>query len=783
MTPTTSRGRLATAFFLMLALLPIWSLAPAALLPSAVVAALCIWGWVRYAPQSWTGPLAVALLTLASTFVFAFAAAWDRPFAGLVVALPFGLVAVLDRVLRDKARRVLGFAPLLTAVVMALVVVVTWWGYAKGSAIPRLHDDFLYRLRADVVPAGLDGEARSAAVRVVRATVRGETIDPTTLPASLRDERAYPLWVTLFRDGRRSTRARGEAPPGPLHTQLVAATRAAWTVAKPEVEWAAARDSLRIQVDVGGPPRTLGFRAIRRLADDIQARLSPKPKSKKDAASTQRWSTLVYDAEPGLDGYILEGEGRRAVTLPSDPIIEGWYSPGDKTARMRTVYVDILFRELRRRAGFAPGTSWPEDANLSTFATYAFAATDASNDSTHELYRANVLGPKVLDDAGLVDAIGKAGRWLLEQVEDDGRFDYEYLPVTDDHGRDYNEVRHAGSVYGLFHMVHVTLREPSLRADRDAYLEAGLRALDRVYRNLGPPPGEPADSPFVTFREGKDGVKSNSGGPALTLLSFLERPTVDEVADSPLAPTVVRADDERIMLGLALTLEAMIDEKGAVYQLWTEAKAGKGVEKEPLYFPGEVMLALARFHQRTGDPRWLAASKRIADRQIGLLSRPWTNPDHWVMQALDILDQIEPNEPKWRAAGYEMAGRYMREQYPPQVPPFLDYQGGYRRQIEVPRTTRAASRGEALGGISRIAWRHGEPSADLEQALIEGGRHLVEQMFDEQNSYFLPNRPEALGCIRMGIIDMHCRIDNNQHAIVALDNALAALRRRAGATE
>lgn len=779
MMPSLS-GRAAAAILLLLACLPVGAMAPAVLPPTLLVAAIAIVGWLRWAPRSWTGPLSVALLTLGASVVFAFVGAWDIEAYGVIVVVPLLLAAAVDRFMGDRGRRVLGWFPLGTATLMILLVVGAWWAIAGSQPVPRLHDDFLFRLRADPAPQGLTDEGRRAAVRVVRAAIRGESVDAGSLPAELRERRERPAWVTLFRGGRRSTRARGEAPAGVLHEQLAAAAKNAWASARPVDEWATARDALRFQVDLGGPPRELGFRTVRRLLDAAQARIAPKPKTVKAGASPQRWSTLVYDVEPGIDGFELEAGDRRAVTLPSDAIVEGWFSPGDKTARMRTAYVDISLRELRKRAGLAAGTTWPEDADLRTFNTYAFAATDPGSDAAVESFRGNVLGPATLSEAELVRWIGRSGRWLLEQVGADGRFDYEYLPVTDDHGRDYNEVRHAGSVYGLFHMVHVTLREESLRSDRDAYLGAGLLALDRVYRNLGPPPGEPVDSEYVTFREGRDGVKSNSGGPALTLLSFLERPTPEEVGDSSLRDRIVRPEDERIMRGLALTIEKMIDADGAVYQLWTEAKDGKGVVKEPLYYPGEVMLALARYHQRTGEARWLEAAKRIAARQIGLMSRPWTNPDHWVMQALDILDQVEPKEHRWKVAAYDMAGRYMREQYPPQVPPFPDYVGGYRRQTEVPRTTRAASRGEALGGVVRIAWRQGDPSTELEAALIEGARHLVEQTFDEENSYFVPNRAEALGCIRMGIIDMHCRIDNNQHGIVALDNALAALRRRAG---
>jgi hypothetical protein len=60
---------------------------------------------------------------------------------------------------------------------------------------------------------------------------------------------------------------------------------------------------------------------------------------------------------------------------------------------------------------------------------------------------------------------------------------------------------------------------------------------------------------------------------------------------------------------------------------------------------------------------------------------------------------------------------------------------------------------------------------------VEAARHILEQRWHEDNSYFLPNPERAHGAIRMGIVDNACRIDNNQHALVGLEYALQAARR------
>ena len=305
---------------------------------------------------------------------------------------------------------------------------------------------------------------------------------------------------------------------------------------------------------------------------------------------------------------------------------------------------------------------------------------------------------------------------------------------------------------------------PRLSSEADAYLEAGLRALDRVYTKVGPAPGLPEGSPHRLFlQEEGDKSKTNSGATALTLLSFLERPS-----------HLMQSGDEELLEGLAESLVAMIDDKGAVYELWAEALEGGGVVDEPYYYPGEAMFALALYSERTGNTRWMEAAAAIGRRQIGLAAQPYAIPDHWVMQALEVLDRNDdsPDAP-WRTAAYSMGRKYTRELLPAHRAPFPDYLGSYRRETGGPENHRAAARGEAIGAVLRIAQHHNDPVEEWSEAVQAGARHLVEQMWNADNSFFLVDPAEARGAVRMGIIDTHCRIDNNQHAIVALGNALA----------
>ncbi len=728
---------------------------------------ICYLGAERFFPGQRFRHVAGVLLNLYGALAIIFLTSVDlRPLA-ILLFVPGAVLAGVPPLLSERLQRAITRSPM---VVMSLYVVVSLGLYglgAKYGELPSINDDFLFSLLQDETPERLTEQERLAAIDVIDAVLGGNQVNPASLPERLTDRHYGRVWVTFYRNAAKDRWVRGESPPNKaLYGQLALAARSALEQAAATRGWKQGED-LRIQIDLGGSetevrPNFLR-NGIRRLVGSFTG---GKP----------NWDFLVYRTEPGVVGFRVTGEQQTGVVLPADVITDGLLTPRSRKKRYRTDNFSAVWDELSRRAAIPK--SEPGSQTFSSFRTYSFVRPVASERRTVEVFRGNVPGPDEVDERLLLDAIDRAGRWLLEQVEEDGRFDYQYFPTRDSHGKGYNEVRHAGSVYGLFHMAHLCEQEPSLRDQRDGYLRAGILAMDRVYRNLGSPPGVDPAQGFVTFLQGKKGRKSNSGSPALTLLGFMMRPAPEDVEDETLRAGVWRKGDDEIMLGLAKTLLRMIDDEGKVYRYWRDAREGKGVVKEPLYFPGEAMLALAKYAERTGDEVWLEGAKAIGRRQIQHAKKPWIVPDHWVMQALDLLDQAAPGEAEWRAGAYAMGRRYIREQFPPQKPPFADYRGAYRRIQEIPRTTRAASRGEAIGGVVRIAWRHGDTSWHWERSLLEGSRHLIEQMFTVDNSYFVPNPSEVLGAIRMGVVDNHCRIDNNQHAVVALGDALTALRHR-----
>ena len=615
---------------------------------------------------------------------------------------------------------------------------------------PALSSDILFMAWAmpDVGPE-VDDATKQAATDLVRATLRGEA--QPELRGGLKDKIDQPVFVSLFRPGQ-TDRLRGQASEGKLGEALVAATTAALESSSDKDAWLAAVQEIRIQIDMMGEPGPI--------------------------VTTGR-KGLWYLVEPGVHGVIVRQDGKEGVVLPAEPVTQGWLSP---RVRKREEKHAKIFRTACKRAGLSAQAWKDSDVELLRFRSTSFGAVVPDGPAV-DLFRGNVLWQGDPSEDDILQSIKVGGRWLVRTVGDEGKFDYEYYPNKNKGSSGYNIVRHAGSVYGLFEMYELAGVEPGLAEDREIYLDAAARSVGYVYDAIKPP---------KNAREGRlclldDRGGCDSGSAALSLLTLLVRPEKSEI-DAKYHDVVYRDNDAEIMEGLGLTLLDMIDDDGKVWRRYREAMSQEKVKKEPLYYPGESMLALVRFHEATGDERWLEGATRIAERQMRWYEKKrFNNPDHWVMQGLYRLWRLN-KEDRYADNAYAMGRHYASEQYGTEEPdrygplwnPWPDYLGSYRRKNDTPRTTRAGSRSEALRAVANLAWERGDDATVYEDALLGAARHLMEQQYTERNGYWLPDMERVHGAYPMGVVDNHCRIDNNQHALVGVVGALHVQRKREG---
>ena len=591
---------------------------------------------------------------------------------------------------------------------------------------------------------------RQAAVDLVKAVLAAPAPEGDALPAvsfaaaGLSVPITAPVYVSLYRIGF-VRRLRGTASEGLLGEALARATLDALASAGDGVAaWREDAAQLRFAIDLAG-------KAV------------PLP--------TRDQKALWYLVEPGMDGIIVRKGDDEGVVLPHEAVTQGYMTP---RVRGRTEKWKATIKEGCRRANVGVA-EWTSDAvEILRFRTTSFGVLHPGATEAVEMVRGNVLIDGPPDEAAILESLRLGGLWLVNTVMEDGKFDYEYFPNKDKGSPGYNIVRHAGSVYGLFEMYKLAREEAVLSADQGRYIDAAARSIGYIYADTKVPKGDETGLRRCLISDGT----CDSGSAALTLLTFLARPPREELP-AQYRDSIYRDGDDVLMEGLGLTLLDMIDAKGKVFARYSQAMKLDEVKKEPPYYPGESMLALMMFYERTGDERWLAGAKAIGDRQVAVYKQKrFTWPDHWVMQALHPLWKAT-NDDDYAQTGYTMATHSITEQYPTVWSPFPDYHGAWRRTSDLPRTTRAGSRLEAIRGVVHLAWEAGQDATVWEDGLIAAADHLIEKQYRPDNVWYLPNPDKVQGAYPMGIVDNHVRIDNNQHALVGMLGALETLRRRA----
>ncbi len=612
--------------------------------------------------------------------------------------------------------------PILFFVLVVGGALTAWQTYPWSNINP----DFIFRIMALSESYSLDADAKREAVALVQEVL--ESPDETEYArghgASLEDADSRPVWVSLYLPGEKMARGRGASSS--VRASLIDATRQAWSAVRTRSAWRNGRHRAAIQIDI--------------LRDQAKLHL-------KSAGY------LFFAVEPGVDGLRVRRGDRRYEQLPSDAVTMGYLTPRVKG---RVACVTTLLEEACRSLG-TRRRGWIEDPDVEVerFRTLSFGRPVPGGDVL-DFYRGNVLLTK--DDVTakrIYRSIQEGARWLLNNARPDGKFNYEYFPNTDRYSKSYNAVRHAGTLYGLFELYR-NFQEPS-------FLAAAEKGLPYLYKNIRRPGRERG---LLALPDGRSWP---TGAAALGLLAFIHMP-----------PDIRPEDYRRYEEGLGEFLLRMIDERGWVFEGYLAYKGADKVVKEPLYYPGEAMLALSLLYHQTGEDRWLEGAEHIAERQIRKFYRT-RSADHWVIQGLYQL-YLATKEDFYAEACLSMADSYIRTQYPPNHNPFPDYFGAYRRETETPRTTRAGSRSEAMTAAVRTAWAFGVDPRVYEDSLLFAAKHQMEQQFRPENAFFLPRPQRALGGFRAGLIDNHLRIDFNQHSSVGLIGALEVAVKRSGET-
>ena len=347
-------------------------------------------------------------------------------------------------------------------------------------------------------------------------------------------------------------------------------------------------------------------------------------------------------------------------------------------------------------------------------------------------------------------AIDRLSDWFVANMKGDGSLPYMVDPSRLAEVPRENEVRQL--------MTSMCLGRLALKCGRSDVRAAALRSLkanlDRFYRDED-------GRGLVEHRE-----KIKLGGIAAAALAIFHSPE--------------RAAFQEVEKALAATMDLLWNADGSFQTFLKPSDRTSGQD----YYPGEALLYLCERHAESPDPEFASRLNlsieyyqkyhdRIVatgvagdgDTNAGLAMIPWhtqayarlwdcTRDDRLLSHIFKMNDRLVAKQ-QWSECRYrDVRGRF---------------------------AAHASATGVYLEGLCdayRVAKESGDSAraAKYHRTLVRGIRNLMQLQFrDVTNQFYIQDRAKTQGAFRTEVYDNTIRIDNNQHAGIALCKFLEGL--------
>lgn len=594
------------------------------------------------------------------------------------------------------------------------------------------------------VPADLEPWVQGTRAAMAEATAKAEAA--TAAPASVPADTS-------------ATGAAGAAPapvpsPEPPAAVLVVAEPLPWPLPAERCWISFYVPSKRLKnegpivLDAGPDARAAGIMLWDKVPPSLRTAVAlAASRLKIDCLSGQPRS-IPYEGGPngivfdrGLDGVML----RRADG------VEYWHLPSFTVERPAAR--GRIHEDARRASRDAAGWSRDDSKAAAPFAFRTRAWVETQTGALVPSARGNVDAPPL--DAGVIrERIALAAGYLARETGPKGRMTYTYTPTEDSTDTAYNMLRHAGTLYSMMQAQRLT-PDPDL-------LDAGKRAAVYLISKMKEDRRNPGEW-FVL-----DGKRAKLGGAGLALIALVELEKA--------APGTV---DPAHLSGLAKHIERMQRPDGSFtcFYEWDDRKESG---ERSVFYPGEAMLGLIRLEQLTGERRWVDIAARgadylVNDQWVGWGLRVMVAPDAWLLQALEELDRVAPDERRRAyafAVGRVVAGnKLMDEDTSP-----LDLLGADLSGLRSwPNAATAGSYGEALAAAARLELRAEGTAGPFAEWARKNAVYQLRNQFTRDNVWWFPNPERAVGGFRLKADDAEIRNDYVQHNLSGLFGLLPTL--------
>jgi hypothetical protein len=440
----------------------------------------------------------------------------------------------------------------------------------------------------------------------------------------------------------------------------------------------------------------------------------------------------------GLQGVLVaDDSGKTGVVLPGEIVERGLF----QEAKPSGLSHGKLAALLAKRANVAENALGPMRA-------YRFRAESYVESPDHDgalrVTRGMVEPPAQVTPDALVAAVGRGADYLLRIMNAEGRYVYFYRAADDRDESSYGWLRHAGTTYALL--------EAYEEFGTPAYGQKAALALAYLKSHLKDDPSSQGKYIVDTTDEEQQKV----GGAGLSLLAFAKQA----------ATTGDRSELETMRALARFLLKSQYEDGHFRSNADVEHETGRKLKREPVYYPGEAVLALMRLYAIDAQPAYLDAARRGADWVVHVrdayVSDDNQEHDHWISYAHNELYRVTRDEAYLEHA-YKIARAIHKKQVAASGAPAPDFVGTFYDG----QTTPASTRVEAFDAdivLSRFA---GKPDDWLLEPAKLTARSILGQQYRPDNDYWLPNPAKAMGGVRESLFVHDVRIDYVQHAMSA----------------
>ncbi|MBX2803104.1 MAG: hypothetical protein KTR31_35820 [Myxococcales bacterium] len=498
----------------------------------------------------------------------------------------------------------------------------------------------------------------------------------------------------------------------------------------------------------------------------------------------------IFDLwEMGMDGMMFrQREAKRGEDLDE----KFTYLPGSELVARSHRSADQFLQHAVKRFGWHDQRPWEKDprTRLDLIRDVHFMESEPGGGFAVRLVRGMPEVPlDWVTDRNVQDMLVSGGEWWLENLQQDGSFEYKYWPVQNRRSTEYNEVRHILGARDLadtwrYRNDHRYLQ--GSRASMDWLLNFAVDAEDAEQGPLPHPPKGTLLFRYPSYalqKMVKKQANQKLGTVAVGLLGWI---AWAEASGST-------AEDHRIRRMAEFT--RALQEPDGRFRAYFVHRGHSYENNKNDIVPGEAMLALGMVAEYFDEPEWIEAYDKFIEyyqpwfRKRAKRKRAtgrWPHDTYVNQDRLDLVQfgpwsvmaakQVYKLTQRADAAefGLEVAD-WMIDNYQWQGArsPWPDYVGGYYKLPNELPAMQTFCYSEGTAAAYTLASRYApDRKGKYELSTKEAIRFLEVMQFDELDSYFVARPDKIHGGIKYTMAENKVRTDYVGHGLSTLSQWL-----------